>query len=175
MLETEVEQKKMIQIYEKYKSLMFNVAIKILKNNEHAEDAVHEAFIAIINHKDKYLQNSCPDIGVPIVIITKNKCLDILKKAGNKLENIDDHEYCLESDVMSPDNLIIQKDEYEILRNHLQKLDDVSKNILEMRYVLGLSHKEIADVTGLNLENINKKIMRAKNRVRKFYTEGCEQ
>jgi len=175
MLETEVERMNMIKIYEKYKPLMLSIAMKILKNKEQAEDAVHEAFLAIINHKEKYLQNKCPDLGVPIVIIIRNKCFDILKRASTKVENIDDHEHNLESDEISHDSIIIQKEEYELLRKHLSKLDEGSKNILEMRYVLEMSHKEIAEITGFSLESINKKIVRAKDRVRKLYSEGCEQ
>jgi len=175
MLETEVERKKMIHIYERYKPLMLSIAMKILKNKEQAEDAVHEAFLAIINHKEKYLQNTCPDLGVPIVIIIKNKCFDALKKASKKVDMIEDYENYLQSNEVSHDNIVIQKEEYELLRKHLLKLDEGSKNILEMRYVLEMSHKEIAEITGFSLENINKKIVRAKDRVRKLYAEGFEQ
>jgi len=172
MLETEYERNNLKQIYEKYKPLMLMCAIKILKDNERAEDAVHEAFLSIIKHKEKYLQNSCPDLGVPIVIITRNKCYDMLKKAGNNVESIDDHEHYLKSDVISLDNKVIQKEAYEELRRHISRVDEDSINILEMRYVLGMSHKEIANITGLNLESINKKITRAKAKVRKLYVEG---
>jgi len=172
MLEAEDEQAKMAQIYEKYKSLMLRYAKSILKNTEQAEDAVHEAFMSIIKHKDKYLSNSCPDLGVPIVIITRGKCFDILKRASRKDENIDDHEHHLECGTMSLDNKMIQKYEYSVLRAHMSKLDNMSQNILEMRYILGMSHKEIAEITKLSLDNINKKITRAKAKVRKSYSEG---
>lgn len=175
MLETENEQIKMAQIYERYKPLMLRYALKILKNNEQAEDAVHEAFLSIIKHKEKYLSDSCPDFGVPIVIITRNKCFDILKRAGYDAENIEDHECYLAENVISLDNKIIQQDEYEVLRRHMLKLDESSINILEMRYVLRMSHKEIAEITELSLDNINKKITRAKAKIRKSYAEGCNQ
>jgi len=172
MLETENEQNNMKLIYERYKPLMLMCAMKILKNKVRAEDAVHEAFLSIIKHKEKYLQNSCPDLGVPIVIITRNKCYDMLRKAGNNMENIDDYEHFLESDTIPLDNKVIQKEDYEELRRQISRLDEVSINILEMRYVLGMSHKEIANITELSLENINKKITRAKAKVRKLYEEG---
>jgi len=171
MLETEEEQHKMVTVYEKYKSLMLMCAMGIMKNKELAEDAVHEAFLAIIKHKEKYLQNSCPDLGVPIVIITRNKCFDMLKKAGNNVENIDDHKHSLEDDAIPMDNRIIRKEEYAELCKHISRLDESSKNILEMKYVLGMTHKEIATLTGLSLENINKKIIRAKVKVRNSYAE----
>ena len=172
MLETEEEQQKMAYVYEKYKALMLRCAMSIMKNKELAEDAVHEAFLAIIKRKEKYLHNSCPNLGVPIVIITRNKCFNILKKAGNNVGNIDDHEHYLEDGAIPMDNIVIRKEEYDELRRHISRLDESSRNILEMRYVLGMTHKEIADLTELSLENINKKITRAKAKVRNAYAEG---
>jgi len=174
MLETEDERNKMEYVYEKYKPLMLMCAVKILRNKELAEDAVHEAFLSVMKHKKKYLSESCPDLGVPIVIITRNKCLDILKKASHSEERIDDHKHYLESTVKPLDDQIALRDEYDTLRMHMSKLDDTSINILEMRYVLKMSHKEIAQVTELSLENINKKITRAKAKIRNSYAEGCD-
>ncbi|MDR2569415.1 MAG: sigma-70 family RNA polymerase sigma factor [Oscillospiraceae bacterium] len=174
-LDTDDERIKMTQIYERYKSLMLMYARKILKNEEQAENAVHEAFLSIIKHKEKYLSNSCPDLGVPIVIITRNKCFDMLKRANYNEENIDEHEHYLEADIVSMDNKLIQNDEYELLRKHLTVLDDLSISILEMRYVLGMSHKEISKVTNLSLDNINKRITRAKSKVRKSYEDRGDQ
>jgi len=100
MLETEEEQAKMSEIYEIYKPLMLRYALKITQNEALAEDAVHDAFIALIKHKEKYFSNSCTDLRVSIVIITKNKSIDLLRKANSIIpENIDD--VVLESGNMS--------------------------------------------------------------------------
>jgi len=174
MLENEKEQDKLTYIYEKYKPLMLMHAMKILKNEMLADDAIHDTIISIIKHKEKYLSDSCPDLAVPIVIIVKNKCYDILKRSGYSSENIDDHEHYLENDDISMDNKIISKEEYEYLQRCILCLDESSKNILEMRYVLGMSHKEISEITKISLGNINKKITRAKAKIREYYAEGCD-
>jgi len=175
MLETEDERNKFNDAYEMHRYKMLKVAMSILWNNNQAEDCVQEAFIAIIKHKKKYLSISCPDLGIPLVIITMNKCFDVLRRANYKDENIDDHEYYLKSDEDTPEKKLLQKEDYETLRNHMQKLDDESINVLEMRYVLKMSHKEISESTGLSLDNINKKITRAKAKIRALYAEGCEE
>ena len=40
-------------IYEKYKYLMFSIAMNVLRNTYSAEDAVQEAFVKILGHLDK--------------------------------------------------------------------------------------------------------------------------
>ncbi len=47
MIDLEENQSKFKRIYDKYRWLMFSIALKILHNREDAEDALQNAFIAI--------------------------------------------------------------------------------------------------------------------------------
>lgn len=51
-----------------------------MKNQDMAEEAVHNAFISIIQKKEKYLILDCRDFRRSAVIIVRNKCIDILRK-----------------------------------------------------------------------------------------------
>ena len=53
MIETDEDKTKFAQIYEKYRSLMFSVACRVLDNDADAEDAVHQAFVSIIDNLNK--------------------------------------------------------------------------------------------------------------------------
>lgn len=53
MLDTEQERKKVKELYEEHKYALLHDAIKIIKNQDMAEDAVHNAFISIIEKKEK--------------------------------------------------------------------------------------------------------------------------
>lgn len=44
MIESEADKSKFEQLYLKYRSLMLRVAMRILHNEQDAEDAVHQAF-----------------------------------------------------------------------------------------------------------------------------------
>lgn len=56
MLETEQERNRMTEIYEEHRHALLLYAVKLTKNQEMAEDAVHNAFISIIKEKEKYLK-----------------------------------------------------------------------------------------------------------------------
>ena len=67
---------------------MFYVANDILKDNYLAEDAVHKAFLKLINHLDKIWETESQKTKSFIVIITKNIAIDMYRKCKKtRLQN----------------------------------------------------------------------------------------
>ena len=173
VLDTEEERMKMSEIYEVYQPLMLRYALKITANQQLAEDAVHDAFLAIIEHKTKYLQLSCNDLRPPIVIITKRKCLDLLKKKNRIVpEPIEDMCDLLESKDMPIEEQIIMIEDYQKARMRIAALDETSKLILEMKYVLGMTQKEIGAELNMTPSHVNTTTVRAKEKIRKILARG---
>ena len=169
MLETEHERDKMVEIYEEHRHALLMYALKILKNQESAEDAVHNAFVSVIEKKDKYFHLSCRDFRFSAVIIVRNKCLDILRKEKpyNAIP-IDEMEFFLESNESSPEELAIISSEYDAIRKHLDAIDEVSRQVLIMKYYLSMTYKEISESLGMTPKHVETKIARAKEKVRKL-------
>lgn len=71
MIESDEDKSKFEQLYIMYKGLMFHVAMKILKNEFDAEDAVHQAFLSLIENLKKISDVKCPKTRAYIVIITE--------------------------------------------------------------------------------------------------------
>ena len=173
MLESEEEQSSLAEIYEKHKTEMLVCALRITRNKEMAEDAVHNAFLSIIKHKDKLLRLSGKTLRTQIIVITKNKCIDLLRKHNYYAnDSIDDMENILVTNDVPIENQIIIIDEYEALRKHITSLDEVSRLVLEMKYILEMTYKEISEETGMTVKHVDTKIMRAKAKVRKLIAEG---
>jgi RNA polymerase sigma-70 factor (ECF subfamily) len=57
---------------------MFYVAMKILHNEHNAEDAVHQAFLSILENLDKISNVECPKTQSYIVIIVERKAIDTI-------------------------------------------------------------------------------------------------
>lgn len=60
MLSSPSEKDKFEQIYTLYRGLMFYVARRILPGEADAEDAVHQAFVSIIENLKKISEIRCP-------------------------------------------------------------------------------------------------------------------
>lgn len=169
MLDTEQERKKMTDIYEEHKYALLHYAMTIIRNQDLAEDAVHNAFISIIQKKEKYLNLDCMDFRRSAVIIVRNKCIDILRKQkpfANK--SIEELEIFLESDEVPVDEQVIFESEYELIRKYMNSIDEISKQVLLMKYISNMSYKEIGEELGMTPKHVDTRIMRAKEKVRKL-------
>ena len=172
-LESEAEKVKMAEIYEKYKFIMLRYALSITNSQENAEDAVHDAFLSVIKHKEKMFSLPEKQLRAVIVIITKNKSIDILRKQNRVDSDIgEDFFYSTESNEMPVEGKVILRDEYEHLRKLISQLDESSRLVLEMKYVIGMSYKEIAEELGIIAKHVDTKIMRAKEKVRNLIKKG---
>ena len=79
MLPSPSEKDKFEQIYTLYRGLMFYIARRILPGEADAEDAVHQAFVSIIENLKKNSEVRCPKTRSYVVIITERKAIDILR------------------------------------------------------------------------------------------------
>ena len=68
------------QLYTKYKDLMHYTAYKILRNDRDAEDAVHDAFLAIVRNIEKISAVERPKTRAYVVTIVENKAIDLYRK-----------------------------------------------------------------------------------------------
>ena len=172
-LDSDVERSIISEIYEKHKQIMLYRALKITKNAEIAEDAVHNAFEEVIKRKEKYLLLSNKELRALLVVITKNKCIDLLRK-NNALNDewIDDMDESVIPVGIPIEEQIILSEEYETIRKHVASLDEQSRLVLEMKYILEMTYKEIGEALGMTAKHVDTKIMRAKEKVRKLIALG---
>ena len=73
MLESDEEKQKFEQLYIVYRGLMFHVAMQLLSNKQDAEDAVHQAFLSILECFYGISEVRSPKTRSFVVIITERK------------------------------------------------------------------------------------------------------
>lgn len=176
MLGSNNEKDKMAEIYEKYKLKFLKVALNITHNQELAEDAVHNTFAAIIEQKEKYFNLDGSDFLFSTILIVRNKCIDLLRK--EKLYSnisMDELEIYLSTEDPSVEEQIILSSEYEALWKYLGMIDEISRQILIMKYEQEFSYKEIGEKLGMTSSHVQTRIFRAKEKLRKLMRdEGSE-
>ncbi|MDR3277221.1 MAG: sigma-70 family RNA polymerase sigma factor [Oscillospiraceae bacterium] len=163
-LDTEPERQKFAELYEAHKRALFWKAMQVTHNQEMAEDAVHNAFLAIIEHKEKMFSLSGGNFRSWCVIIVKNKAIDLLRRESHFAEL---PERAPESNDAPIETQIITRDDYAQMREQLEKLDETSGQVLKMKYILDMSYKEIGEALGMTSRQIDGCIARAKEKIRK--------
>ena len=175
VLDNEEEQAKMEDIYINHRPAMLHKALSLVKNKEMAEDAIHNVFLAVIKNKDKILALADRDLRAHLIVMTKNKSIDLLRQrrpfADNDIDSLDDQ---IAAPDMSVEDQVILGDEYNAMKSYLAQIDETSRLVLEMKYVMGMSYKEIGKELNMTAKHVDTRIMRAKEKVRKIGAKGGE-
>lgn len=162
MIKTQSDREKFEDIYIAYRKLMFYVANELLKNDQDAEDAVHEAFISIAKNLKKISRSRCRKTKTYVVVIVRRKAIDILRKRQRQqTSELDEDAYVLESMAYK-----------SAIRSAVDTLPEKQREVLYLHYFAGYSVREIAEILEMKPSAVYKRIERAKATLRKILEQG---
>lgn len=167
VLETEEEKTLIEKLYNEYESQMYSVAYSILKHRQEAEDAVEIAFLKVIECLPRLHLGINMQTQVLLTIITRNTALNQIKKINKQL-NHESYGENIESIHVAeiPGDL-----SYNEIKEFIYKLPDGLKNAVIMRYILGYSTEETANLLSISASAVYKRISAAKKLLVKFLEE----
>lgn len=151
MIEDEADRSKFERIYRKYRGLMLHVARRILSDPADCEDAVHQAFVSIIENLEKISAVDCPQTRSFVVIITERKAIDIVRARKRIVQ--------LDSDARG---VAARPTGENALTDALLRMNAQDRELLLLRYDNGYSTKELAKLLGVERSTVQKRIWRAK-------------
>lgn len=158
------EKSKFELIYITYKQTMFYLANKILRDQYLAEDAVHQAFLRIIDNLDKINEINCHKTKGFIVIIVQNIAIDFYRKRKREANiSFDGIEYAIGSDDKS-----LELNEIE---DAILKLPSKYSSVFRLKYSLGYTNIEISEILNINEDNVRKRISRGKVKLEEILGE----
>ncbi|MGF7060272.1 RNA polymerase sigma factor [Brassicibacter mesophilus] len=171
LIAEESEKTKFEHLYEEYRHTMFYVANSILKDEHLAEDAVHKAFIKLIDHLEKIKEIKCHKTKGFLVIIVKNISIDMYNK--RKKENIVllEETSNFSNKALASEERLLEGYEDSNLIKKILKLPPNYSNILMMKYAHGYTDEEIADILDISKANIRKRAERARKALLKHIEE----
>lgn len=150
------------KIYAAYRGLMFYIAKNILLNDEDAEDAVHNAFIAIAENIGKIDVPVCPKTKGYVVTIVESKAIDIYRK-----NNRHPHLSLCEEVI----GLTVDPAECQGIARCFARLPARYRHILLLKYRYGYNNQELAKLLHISYANTLKLIQRAKEKLAQFCKE----
>lgn len=163
LLETDLDRLFFTQIYALHERKMYAAANSVLHSPEKAEDALHDSFLKVIKHFDTCRTIPEDEMATWLITIVKRTALDIWKRESRSV-NFDD---------LSAPDLFVAVDHvedsisYQELVEKIRALPDNYREILELKFVLEWSDKEIAETLGINSNTVRSRIMRGRELLRK--------
>jgi RNA polymerase sigma-70 factor (ECF subfamily) len=142
--------------------LVYRVALRMLKNQQEAEDASQEVFLKI--HRSFHTFDPTRPLSPWVGRITYNTCLRRLqgaKRAGiatepSKLNGVQDERQ------RGPEARAASREAGDLLLEAMEGLAAQDRALLDMRYREGLSDAELAEATGMPVNTVKTRLFRAR-------------
>ena len=135
-----------------YGGLVWSIARKMLRSQNDAEDAVQEIFIDIWKNAERFDENQSSETTF-IAMIARRRIIDRIRKSNRRI-SADSFDDVLSEPESRGDRKIEISVEAGEAAEALRTLKPEQQQVLQLSIVQGLSHQEIADVTGMPLGTV---------------------
>jgi RNA polymerase sigma-70 factor (ECF subfamily) len=147
------DQQAMAQLYDRYSSVVYAVALRVLGDTGAAEDVLQEIFMQVWRNPGSF-EAGRGNLAPWLAVITRNRAVDVLRKRRPQTE-ITDNIISIEPDMASEADRGRAVDK---VRAVLKDMPAAQRSALEMAYFEGYSHSEISEKTGEPLGTIKTRI-----------------
>ena len=161
-------------LVDRYKDLVYTLAIRMVKNKEEAEEVAQDTFIKVYKSLAKFKGDS--KFSTWIYKVAYNTCLDRLKKIKRQYNTVAIDEYT-EHQVKTIDNALDKIEEQEkqlAIKSCLELLPSEDSFILTLYYFEELSLDEISKVIGLKPNNVKVKLFRSRKKLATILKEKLD-
>jgi len=151
------------RLYKLYSKGMYNVAYRIVGNEDDASDALQEAFISAFRNLDSYRADAT--FGAWIKRIVVNKSITALQR--RKFEPIPENDRW---DVAEEEMPMAYADELTVdrVKKGIEQLPDGYRSVLSLYLLEGYDHQEIGDIMGISESTSKSQLNRAKAKLREL-------
>ena len=154
----------MAALYDRYSSVVYAVALRVLGDTGVAEDVLQEVFMQLWRNPGMF-DSSRGNLAPWLAVITRNRAIDQLRKRRPETD-IEDVVVSVESDMSGEAE---RSQAMEKVRGVLGNMPAPQRDALEMAYFQGLSHTEISQKTGEPLGTIKTRIRAGLTTLRKAF------
>jgi RNA polymerase sigma-70 factor, ECF subfamily len=147
------DQAAMGALYDRYSSIVYAVALRVLQDTGAAEDVLQEIFMQLWRNPGAF-DASRGNMAAWLAVIARHRAIDALRRRRPE-NDIADVVVSVEPDLASDADRSRAMDK---VRGALQAMPSPQRSALEMAYFEGLTHVEIAEKTGEPLGTIKTRI-----------------
>lgn len=152
----------MAAIYDRYSKIVYSVALRVLRDPASAEDILQEVFMQMWRSPAKFVA-ARGSLGGWLAVVARNRSIDRLRRR-RPTEQVEEMNIAALGNLAdeSERNLLIER-----CRTVIVGLPAEQRKTLEMAFFDGLTHSEIADMTGDPLGTVKTRIRSAVMTLRK--------
>ena len=158
------DEQAMAALFDRYSKVVYSVALRVLRDPASAEDVLQEIFMQVWRNPDSFIATR-GSLGGWLAVVSRNRSIDQLRRK-KPTDSVDDIA------LASPYNLADEAERNSMMekaRGAIQLLPKEQRKMLEMAFFDGLTHSEIAEMTGDPLGTVKTRIRSALLTLRKAF------
>lgn len=150
----------------RYREMIYHTILKMINNQQDAEDLTIESFAKAFIHIDQYKPTYA--FSTWLFKIATNNCIDYFRrknaksKSSEKQEMEEGMDEFIDKTDIGPEKDLIKKQRKEFVIKILTELNPDYKKLIELRYYKELSYDEIAKALDVPIGTVKAKLYRAK-------------
>jgi RNA polymerase sigma-70 factor, ECF subfamily len=151
-------------LYDRYAKVVYSVALRVLRDPASAEDVLQEIFMQVWRNPNSFVAAKGA-LGGWLAVVARNRSIDSLRR---KRPSVAVEEIAL----ASPYNLAEEAERNNMMvraRTVIKQLPAEQRKTLEMAFFDGLTHSEIAEMTGEPLGTVKTRIRSALMTLRRAF------
>lgn len=148
---------------------VYNLALRMMDGSrQDAEDMSQEAFLRVYKALPAY--NEKASFRTWALHICKNVCLDEKRRRASRISTQEEINEALPSDI-SVSEEVMARERKKALKKAIDSLDKRARLLIVMRDINGLSYKELAEMTDMEIGTVKSALNRARKKLREIITE----
>jgi RNA polymerase sigma-70 factor (ECF subfamily) len=155
----------MASLFDRYSKIVYSVALRVLRDPASAEDVLQEVFMQIWRNPNSFIATR-GSLGGWLAVVARNRSIDALRRKRPS-DPVEDMSLASNYDLAdeAERNSLMEK-----ARGVIRQLPMEQRKTLEMAFFDGLTHSEIAEMTGDPLGTVKTRIRSALTSLRKAFT-----
>lgn len=171
-LSDEEKKQKLRLIYEKYKNRMYISACRILCDPFAAEDAVHDAFVAISRNVEKIGDVDSVSTASYCIKAAKNTAINMsVKRSRESAVPVDEVDEAFDESML---DMICSKENLNIVVDSILSLDEKYRDVLSLYYLNELTVKELSDLLGRKESTVKQQLARGRKKLINIISKELE-
>lgn len=160
------------ELYDTYFAPIYRYVLFKIRHKESAEDITQDTFLRAFNSLSRFEERGVP-FRAWLYQIAGNACIDWYKKKrditlSDDLATQIDFDLPDESEYSNANSLALTRERAGAIITALDKLDESEREVIELRYMEGMSYAEIAKITERSEEALRASAYRSKKVLRKI-------
>ena len=163
------------QLIKDYKKSAYNIALRVMRNVEDAEDASQEALIKIYKNINNFNMESTFKVWMYRIVV--NTCIDFKRRKTINAISIDETidlgsgrelQREITDESSNPDALIERNYDTQLVNDAINMLEDDFKTIIILRDIKGFTYDEVSQILNCNLGTVKSRLSRARKKLKEI-------